>query len=75
MVAGGTYESPDISLLVHEAINDSQYDDDGNVVALNFDTDLASAGDRVRIAMFEHATRNAPELVVSYKPRWAYAVI
>jgi hypothetical protein len=32
MVAGASYESPDISLLVQEAINDSQYDDDGNVV-------------------------------------------
>jgi hypothetical protein len=40
----GTYESPDISLLVQEAINDSQCDDDGNVVALSFDTNLAGAG-------------------------------
>lgn len=75
MVAGGSYESPDISLLVQEAINDSQYDDDGNVVALSFDTNLASAGDRIRIAMFEHATLKAPELVVTYKPRRAYVVM
>ena len=74
MVAGASYESPDISLLVQEAINDSQYDDDGNAVALSFDTNLALAGDRIRIAMFEHATLKAPELVVTYKPRRTYVV-
>ncbi len=53
----------------------SNYQEDGRIVCLQWDTILAINGDRTWIAMFEHATLSAPELVVTFRPRRVYVVM
>ena len=64
-----------MSLIVQEAINDSSYDDDGNVICLNWNSGDATKGDFIRVAMFEHPENPPAELVVTYKPRRVYVVM
>ena len=74
MTTGNTYESTDISSIVQQAINLAQYQEDGRIAGLTWNTNSAPYGFQARPAMFESGY-NSAELVLTFRPRRVYVVM